>query len=1228
MKKLLVFLLFLLGYCTAFSLDSLHFTFPTPDAKLVAGSDTLISWEGIAQTDSVKIEYSLDNGKTWILLSQQAMGMNYIWKNIPNKVGAGYLIRLIHKGEIITKLDEPYIEWQKTYGGSSYDQLTDIQELAEGGFIAVGSTESGDFDLSVNKGDKDIWLLKVDSQGNIIFSKTFGGSKQEVPNFILPTNEGGYITGGVTFSKDFDFKDHKNQWGQFLIKFDKNGIIEWEKNYSNGAWPIADIKETDDGGYIFVCDSEYVHPCSNKDNYGPQKILIKKIDKYGKHQWSKSYGGNLPDVPSSIEKTKDGGYIVVGKTQSNCGDVTENKGGTDVWVLKLDKNGNLEWQKTYGGSGDFDNAFAIKQTISGDYLIFGSASSNDYDITDSKGGGDIWIFKISSTGGIIWSKSFGGSGLEQSNQFSKTSLTNDNGFIFSCSTASKDGDVTYNHDGTLDGWFVKIDYDGNIKYQRTSGGSDWDSFSTSKQTKDQGYIIAGFTYSVDGDVSENKDFNDGWIIKLGVNYQTIDTLTTTFSIVAPQPQARDVDMGKVFLGEWRDSTVADFVYNIGSYKFRVDSIYIRGADKTAFSLIGGFPKYNVEPDSGKPAKFKFTPNRVGMHNAEIIIITQTDTLIQNIIGEGLKKRILISAELKPFSDLICENSTSSTIEIKSTGGDTLRIKALNLNGTDKADFSINEALPINLAPDSSKTIAIGFKSNVPGIKTAALEIKSNADPDSVLLVPLTARKDSIALVTYPTLIDLGTLFPKQTKDTSFIVSNLGTIKADGKVTLTNNLTCANPTFTIDSGGAYKLDFTFSGLPADGNINEKITVWDDVCKYSREVIITGKVVSPHLLGFSAAQCKSYSNEYKLTLNNNTSNRLKITRIAFDKNPQLFEIDPSLVFPIAIEPFSTNNEVKVAYQDNSVQKFKTAVNSFTDNKFLPVLTDTIFAETVGYFRSTDGLINDTIHNENNPFAVSYDSASLYGKNKFTYSIKVNESADVMEYLTELSDLEVVINYNRNVLGADFDLQKGNVKVRLSDDIKDYYSIKSAKETKNDELNSQIVVNLENTDKPITTKDAYKLFEIDFNAYLGKEGLSNEQNSDKSRSAVISHLINSTDKCISYETANNAEVTIEKLCVDEIRSIKITENPSDHFYLSDVIPQPMGSIDATIEYGLGFECQVTLTIYDISGAIILTPINEIQKAGTHKQTISRKTLSAGAYFIEMKAGQFKETKKIIVE
>ncbi len=1231
MRQLLVFLLLFLGYCTAFSQDSLHFTFPTPNAKIIAGSDTIIAWQGVAESDTVSLEYSKDNGKTWLLLTKKSDENSFLWNNIPNKIGNNYLMRMIHKGEIYHKLDEPYIEWSKTYGGSYWDALYDIKELNEGGYIAVGTSKSNDFDLSNNKGINDIWVLKVDSNGNLIYSKNFGGSKRDEANNIELAKDGGFIITGLACSQDGDFPERELSAFQFLMKFDKNAEMEWVKTYGYCALPdlFDDIKETNDGGYILVGDTTYTHPCAaGKDNVGISHIYVLKVDKNGNYEWSKSYGGNHIDASFSIEICLDGSYIIGGNTNSDCGDITENTAGGQAWVLKLDIRGNLEWQKTYGGSGKGEFASSIKVTEDGGYILLGSTDSRDGNITDFHGGiMDVWTMKLNNKGEIVWSKTYGGSGDESSSNATCFNITTDNCLIFAATTTSSDGDITKNYGGN-DGWFVKIDRKGEIKYQRTFGGTYSDYPYSTEQTSDLGYILAGMTWSHDGDVTENRGGYDGWIIKLSTKYQPIDTLIVPFSIVAPQPAALDVDMGKVFVGEWRDSTVARFVYNIGDYKFRVDSIYIKGANKAAFSLIGGFPKYNVEPDSGREARFRFTPSRVGLHSAKIYIITQTDTLIQNIIGEGLQKKARIQVELEPYVDLICDNSTATTLKISSTGNENLIVNALNIIGADKADFTLNQTLPFTLAPDSTKTIAIGFKTNVPGIKTASLEIKSNADPDSVLTLPLTVRKDSIALVPNPTLIDLGVLFPNQTKDTSFVISNLGTIKTDGKVTFTNNINCSNPMFTIDSGATHQLDFTFMGLPADGNINEKITVWDEVCKYFREVLITGKVVSPQLQGFTAIQCKSYENEYKLTLNNPSSNKLKITSIVFEKNPSLFQIDPNLVFPISITPFTTNYEVKVTYQDNIAQKFKTAVNFFTDNKFVPVITDTVFVETVDYIRTTSGLINDEIHDASNQFAVSYDANSEFGKNKFTYSIKVNENRDEMVNLTQLNDLEIVINYNSNVIGADLNAPTGKLKLRLSNDLAANYTIKTAKENKIDEFNSQIVVNLVNTGKPIISKNAYKLLELDFSAYLGKENLSNEQNSVNSRNAIISHIINSSDECISYETAENAFLSIEKLCVDDIRSITIPSDTSAKFYLGDVIPHPIGTEGASIEYGLGFECEVTLTIYDISGAVVLTPINEIQKAGIHKQSISRKLLLAGTYFIEMKAGPFKETKRVIVE
>ncbi|MEI6090641.1 MAG: choice-of-anchor D domain-containing protein [bacterium] len=1206
------------------------------------------------------------------------------------------------------------MEWQRTYGGNLGDGAKSIQQTSDSGYIVTGYRQTEDYNWTT-----DVFLYKLDKSGNVEWERNYGGVYQDAGYSVQQTKDGGYILAGER-NNDNGINLPAGWW---VAKLNNVGIIEWSQLYN--GWMAKAIQQTKDGGYI-------VAGWSAKKGIG---ISILKLDSQGKIEWEHSNKADSLCNFNSVIQTKDGGYVAVGVVKHNFNPIDVS----DYYIVKYNSDGNKIWEQIYGGDQQ-DIGYSILQTREGGFIVTGETFSDNRDVYENKGKSDYWLLKLNSQGIIDWRKNIGGSGEEGTHDYYNTSSiiqTSDGGYIFTGTTNSVDGDVSENK-GYQDLWVVRLDETGKVNWEKTYGGSTVDFAEQVQPTKDGGFVIAGASFSNNGDLIENLGMSDIWLLKFGLKLPILpeDVSDAVFSIVAPEPVSKNIDMKKCIVGMSKDSVIDNFISNIGSYKFMVDSIYLRGFDSKAFSLVSGLPKYSLEPGESKNTEFRFIPLREGKHFAEIVIITQSDTLIQTIEGEGIAPKILVLSKnidfglvnmgksedtlqamtiknigtapititntkhnkpndydfstisggwgftLNPgdtakldlrftpsfigrtsgtlefhyndigspaivmlfgegieqtpqiratrpqFVDLICDNSTSTTVEIKSTGGDTLRIKGLNLTGPDKADFSINELMPINLAPDSSKTISIGFKTNVPGIKTAALEIKSNADPDSVITIPITARKDSVALVPSPTLIDLGTIFPNQTKDTSFIISNLGTIQTDGKVTLSNNLTCTNPTFNIDSGGVYELDFTFTGIPADGNICEKITVWDEVCKYYREVIIAGKVVSPQLKGFSATQCKSYSDKYTLILNNNTSNRLNVTSIVFDKNPQLFEIDPSLVFPIAIEPFNTNNEIKVKYQDNIAQKFKTAVNCYTDNKYIPVLTDTIFAETLEYIRYTSGLINDTVHKENNPFAVGYDSASLNKKNKFTYAIKVNESANDMDYLTGLSDLEVIINYNTNILGANFDSQSGNVKVRLGEDLQGTYSFISAKEIKIDEFNSQIIVNLENVGKPIAINDAFKLLEIDFTAYLSKNGLSDDSNSAKSRSAIISYSINSSDKCISYKIVNNAMISIGQFCMDVLNQIKIPEDPSNRFYLSEVIPHPIGTQDATIDYGLGFECQVTLTIYDISGAIILTPVNEIQKPGTHKQAISRKLLSAGAYFIEMKAGPFKETKKIIVE
>ncbi len=240
-------------------------------------------------------------------------------------------------------------------------------------------------------------------------------------------------------------------------------------------------------------------------------------------EWQKSYGGSSGDYANAIQQTSDGGYVVVGISESTDGDVTGNHGGFDYWILKLTATGDTVWTKCYGGS-DQDWAYAIQQTSDGGYIVAGFSGSTDGDVTGNHGGWDYWLLKLTATGDTVWTKSYGGSGNDWSMAIQQTT---DGGYIVAGHSKSTDGDITGNH-GDWDYWILKLTATGDTVWTKSYGGSGFDELSAIQQTDDGGYIVAGGSESTDGDVTGNHGYFDYWVLKLdnstGISTQNIEQI--------------------------------------------------------------------------------------------------------------------------------------------------------------------------------------------------------------------------------------------------------------------------------------------------------------------------------------------------------------------------------------------------------------------------------------------------------------------------------------------------------------------------------------------------------------------------------------------------------------------------------------------------------------------------------------------------------------------------------
>ena len=356
-----------------------------------------------------------------------------------------------------TSAYEPAIQWQKTFGGSDYDSGLSVQQTTDGGYIIAGP--NGSFGV----GGYDVYFIKTNSAGNLQWQNTFGGSDDDVGFSVQRTFDGGYIITGYTLSFGSGGSD------VYLIKTDSAGNLLWQKTFDGSDYDCGySVQQTIDGGYIVAGKA-----WSFAFGGGFTDVYLIKTDPNGNLLWQKTFGGSDEDDGFSVLQTTDGGYIIVGYTES----FAEGYYG-DVYLIKTDPNGNLNWQKTFGGS-DLDCGNSIQNTTDGGYIIAGETSSF------GAGGYDVYLIKTDLEGNLQWQKTFGGG----ENEFGESvQQMSDGGYIIAGST------VDVNEERS-DVYLVKTDSAGNLQWQKTFGGSYDDGGESVQQTSDGGFIIAGLTCS-------------------------------------------------------------------------------------------------------------------------------------------------------------------------------------------------------------------------------------------------------------------------------------------------------------------------------------------------------------------------------------------------------------------------------------------------------------------------------------------------------------------------------------------------------------------------------------------------------------------------------------------------------------------------------------------------------------------------------------------------------------
>ncbi|PSR53653.1 hypothetical protein AHMF7605_09010 [Adhaeribacter arboris] len=417
--------------------------------------------------------------------------------------------------------------WDKSLGGSDSDILITNVATKDNGFLLGGTSTSGvsGTKSTGNKGLQDYWIVKTNGDGNKEWDKTYGGSGSDYLQTAWQTADGGYILGGSSnspVSGDRSFTA-SGQYDYWIIKLDADGNKQWDKSYGgSGNDYLKAVVQTRDGGYILGGTSD--SPVSGKTGYnktagskGLQDYWIIKIDAAGTKQWDKTFGGSNYDYLQTIQLTNDNGYVFGGHSYSAAnGDKSESSNGfADFWLVKVDANGNKQWDKTYGGNLE-ENLESCLLTPDGGYLLGGisnSPSSNDKS-EGSNGLSDYWLIKIDGAGNKKWDKTFGGN----NNDYLQAIIqTYDNGFLLGGTSDSPvSGDKSTDSKGESDFWIVKVNANGDKQWNRTYGGEGYDNLQALQVTSTGGCLLTGTSNSnASGDKnSSSRGDTDYWFINL------------------------------------------------------------------------------------------------------------------------------------------------------------------------------------------------------------------------------------------------------------------------------------------------------------------------------------------------------------------------------------------------------------------------------------------------------------------------------------------------------------------------------------------------------------------------------------------------------------------------------------------------------------------------------------------------------------------------------------------
>lgn len=433
------------------------------------------------------------------------------------------------------------LAWQKTYGGTGHEYIYKTIPTSDGGYAFTGYTESSDGDLSSNHGMEDLWVAKTNASGTVQWSFAYGGTQNDEGHDIAQASDGTFYVTGWTDSNDGNVSGNHSSSSSdlWVLHLRSDGTILSQKCFGGTDDDEGAAVSFSPDGKIYFAGTTYSSDGDVSGNHSTSynDAWIVRTDTALNILGQKCVGGTSGDEGYDMKATSDNGCIITGRTSSSDGDATGYHGGSDIIVAKLSSSLSVEWAKCFGGT-ETEEGNSVVQLADGSYAVLGYTSThNNGDVTGhhgSQGMDDFWLLKLTSAGTLSWAKCYGGSGDDQANGLAAAS---DGGFAMCGLTNSTDGDVSGFHSAMFepDIWIAKVDAAGTFQWQRCCGGTGQDESFRLFEEGAGVFVITGFTYSTDYDVTFNHGDADGWILKVtGVAGLSENNSSFSFSVF-PNP---------------------------------------------------------------------------------------------------------------------------------------------------------------------------------------------------------------------------------------------------------------------------------------------------------------------------------------------------------------------------------------------------------------------------------------------------------------------------------------------------------------------------------------------------------------------------------------------------------------------------------------------------------------------------------------------------------------------